>query len=99
MALMGNDERISAQTALRISLVTEIVESGKLWSRAEEIAARIAAKPANAIQGTVRAIWEAVDVPRTAAVARAAAYTQVGNRLENGKVARVQPPKVKWVAR
>jgi enoyl-CoA hydratase/carnithine racemase len=99
MALMGNDERISAETALRIRLVTEVVAKDKLWARAEEIAAAIAAKPANAIQGTVKAVWEALDVTRSAAVARAAAYTQLGNVIEDGKVARVTPPKVKWVAR
>jgi len=99
MALMGNDERISAQTALRISLVTEVTERDKLWGRAAEIAASLAAKSAVAVQGTVKAIWEALDVPRTAAVARAAGYTQIGNPIEDGKVARVQPPKVKWRAR
>jgi enoyl-CoA hydratase/carnithine racemase len=99
MALMGNDERISAQTALRISLVTEVTTRDRLWPRAQEIAASIASKPANAIQGTVKALWEAIDVPRSAAVARGAGYTQIGNRIEDGKVARAQPPKVKWVAR
>jgi len=99
MALMGSDERISAQTALRISLVTEVIEKDGLWPRAHEIAARIAAKPPKAVQGTVKAIWEAVDVPRSAAVARAAGYTQIGNEIDDGKVARVAPPKVQWVAR
>ena len=99
MSLMGNDERIGAQTALRISLVTEVVARDRLWARAREIAASIAAKPANAVQGTVKAIWEALDVPRTAAVARAAGYTQIGNPIVDGKVARVQPPKTKWVLR
>lgn len=99
MALMGNDERISAETALRISLVTEVVPRAELWGRAEAIAARLAAKPATAVQGTVKAIWEAIDVPRSAAVVRGAGYTQIGNQIEDGKVARVSPPKVKSVAR
>src|SRR6201986_5162927 len=55
MALMGNDERMSAQTALRVSLVTEIVARESLWARAHEIAATVAAKPTSATQGTVRA--------------------------------------------
>jgi enoyl-CoA hydratase/carnithine racemase len=99
MALMGNDERISAETALRISLVTEICPKDALWARAAEIAERIAAKPATAVQGTIKAVWEALDRPRSAAVAGAAAYTQIGNGIEDGKVARVEAPKVKWTLR
>jgi enoyl-CoA hydratase/carnithine racemase len=99
MALMGNDERISAQTALRISLVTEVTSRDALWPRAAELAERLAAKPANAIQGTVKALWEALDATRSAAVARGAGYTQIGNVTVDGKVARVQAPKVKWQAR
>lgn len=48
IALMGNDERVSAETALRIGLVTEVVPAERLWARAHEIAATIAAKPATA---------------------------------------------------
>jgi enoyl-CoA hydratase/carnithine racemase len=99
MALLGNDERISAQTALRISLVTEVVERDKLWARAEEIAALIANKPANAIQGTVKAIYEAADMPRTMAVRGSAKYTQLGNVMADGKVQRTAPPKAKWTLR
>ena len=58
IVLMGNDERVSAQTALRIGLVSEITTREKLWSRAHEIAALIAKKPSVATQGAVRAVWE-----------------------------------------
>src|SRR5262249_11777227 len=61
IALAGNDERVSAATALRIGLVTEVVARDQLWPRAHEIAAAIAAKPSAATQGTVRAIWESLD--------------------------------------
>ena len=44
MALSGNDERVTAETALRIGLVTEVVERDALWARAHEIAAGIAAQ-------------------------------------------------------
>jgi enoyl-CoA hydratase/carnithine racemase len=99
MALMGNDERITAQTALRISLVTEVVGKDKLWARADAIATLLAEKPANAMQGTVRAIWDAKDLPLTAAVRGAAQYTQVGNIIVEGLVARTSPPKAKWTPR
>jgi len=79
MSLMGNDERMSAQTALRISLVTEIVERDQLWARAHEIAATIAAKPTAATQGTVRALWESLDMTRTVGINNALKYIIIGN--------------------
>jgi enoyl-CoA hydratase/carnithine racemase len=87
MALMGNDERVSAETALRIGLVTEVVERSSLWDRAPEIAAAIAAKPTAATQGTVRAIWESLDRPYRAAMEQGLIYTRLGNPL--GKAALV----------
>jgi enoyl-CoA hydratase/carnithine racemase len=48
IALMGNDERVSADTALRIGLVSEVVPRDRLWERAHAIAATIAAKPRRA---------------------------------------------------
>jgi enoyl-CoA hydratase/carnithine racemase len=79
MVLMGNDERIGAETALRLSLVTEVVQREQLWKRAHDIAARIAAKPPAAIQGSVRAIWESLDVGRNAALQMALKYCLLGN--------------------
>jgi enoyl-CoA hydratase/carnithine racemase len=88
IALMGLDERVSAERALAIGLVTEIVDRTELWDRAHQIAARIAAKPPAAVQGTVRAIWESLDVGRSAALARGLAYTQIGNPRSEASVDR-----------
>lgn len=88
MALMGNDERIGAQTALRISLVTEVVSRESLWQRAHEIAATIANKPAVATQGTVRAVWESLDATRTAGLATALKYCTIGNEIGQREVSR-----------
>lgn len=79
IALMGNDERLSAETALRISLVTEITDSSTLWKRAHEIAALIAEKPSVATQGTVRAIWESLDYGRSAGLSGGLKYCLLGN--------------------
>ena len=79
MAVLGNDERIGAATALRISLVTEVIPLETLWNRAHDLAAKIANKPAVATQGTVRAIWESLDVGRSIALQMGLKYTQVGN--------------------
>jgi len=80
MALLGNDERISAYSALRMGLVTEVVPREDLWSRAHDLAAKIARKPAMATQGTVKAIWESIDIPRIAALQRGLVYTDIGNQ-------------------
>jgi enoyl-CoA hydratase/carnithine racemase len=81
MALLGNRERVSAETALRIGLVTEIVARGELWTRADQLARTIATFPAAATQGTVRAIWESLDKPYRAAVEQGLMYTRLGNPL------------------
>ena len=79
IALMGLDERVTAATALQIGLVTEVVPADDLRTRAHEIAATIAAKPTSAVQGTVRAIWESLDVGRSAALERGLAYATIGS--------------------
>lgn len=81
IALMGLDERVSAHKAMAIGLVSEVVEPAELRTRAREIAASIAAKPPPAVQGTVRAVWESLDVGRSAALERGLAYTQIGGPL------------------
>jgi enoyl-CoA hydratase/carnithine racemase len=99
MILLGNDERISAETALRISLVTEVTPREQLWERAHQLAAVIAAKPAAAIQGTVKAVWEARDLPPSTAIKMALTYTQLGNALGQAEVDRWSVPKAKWTER
>ncbi|MDX2276872.1 MAG: enoyl-CoA hydratase/isomerase family protein [Hyphomonadaceae bacterium] len=88
IALMGNDERVGAQTALRISLVTEVVEHQTLWSRAHEIATALARKPSVATQGTVRAIWESLDATRVAGLQAGLKYCQIGNPVGTAEVNR-----------
>jgi len=92
IALMGNDERVSAETALRIGLVSEVVEPDQLWARAHEIAAAIAAKPPSATQGTVKAIWESLDKPYRAAMEQGLIYTRLGNPLGKAELARGDAP-------
>ena len=87
IALMGNDERVSADTALRIGLVSEVVPAEQLWPRAHEIAATIAAKPPSATQGTVKAIWESLDKPYRTALEQGLIYTRLGNPLGKTELA------------
>jgi enoyl-CoA hydratase/carnithine racemase len=93
MALTGNDERVTAETALRIGLVTEVVERDRLWDRAHELAAGIAGWPSAATQGTVRAIWESLDRPYRAAMEQGLIYTRLGNPLGMAEVAERAPVK------
>jgi len=88
MALMGNDERVTSATALRIGLVTEVVPRADLWARADAIARTIAAHPTAATQGTVRAVWESLDKPYRAAVAQGLMYTRLGNPIGSALVDR-----------
>jgi len=88
MILMGNGERIGAETALRINLVSEVVKNDRLSDRAHELAALIASRTSTATQGAVRAMWESLDLPYSAAVRCSYKYTQVGRalRLDRSKV-------------
>ena len=79
-ALMGTEERITADTALRLGLVSEVLPRADLHARAADIAAQIAAREPIAIQGTVRAIWESLEMPPHIAKQNGLAYTHIGNR-------------------
>ena len=78
-ALMGTEERITADTALRLGLVTEVVPRAELRDRVHGIAASIAGRDPISIQGSVRAIWESLDMNRTMALQNGMAYTHIGN--------------------
>ena len=93
-ALMGNEERITAETALRLGLVTQVVPRDDLRESAREIALSIAQRNPKAIQGTVRAIWESLDLTRTMAIQNGLSYTQIGNNPRQAPAAREkQPPR------
>ena len=93
-ALMGNEERITAETALRLGLVTQVVPRDDLRESAREIALSIAQRNPKAIQGTVRAIWESLDLTRTMAIQNGLSYTQIGNNPRWAPTPREkQPPR------
>lgn len=88
MVLLGNDERMSAERAREIGFVSEVVTREALRGRAHELAAKIAAKPPAAIQGSVKAIWESLDTGRSQALATGLAYTQIGNPIGTARIDR-----------
>ena len=88
MALSGNDERVTAETALRIGLVTEVVDARRALGARPRDRRGHRRKPAAATQGTVRAIWESLDRPYRAAMEQGLIYTRLGNPIGMAEVAR-----------
>ena len=99
MNLLGNDERMSSTTALRIGLVSEVLDSrDALWERARALASKVASKPPLATQGTVKAVWQSLDSGLSTAIDRAMLYIQVNN-LSDGQVDRVSAKKSDYEVR
>jgi enoyl-CoA hydratase/carnithine racemase len=82
MALLGAHERMSAQRAHQIGLVSEVVAPADLLATAQRLAAAIASQPALAVQATVRAIWYAQDLGYRQAVDVAKTLVQLGSDAE-----------------
>ena len=99
MTLLGLDERMSAGRAREIGLVSEVVTREALRSRAAELAAIIAAKPPAAIQGSVKAIWDSLDMTRSGALQVGLAYTQIGNPVGTAQVDRQSFARPAWQLR
>jgi enoyl-CoA hydratase/carnithine racemase len=59
MSLMGSAERISAQRAFGIGLVSELVPYGELLDAATRAARTIASFPRAAVMATLRTLWAA----------------------------------------
>lgn len=82
VVLLGLDERMSAERAREIGLVGEVLQRAELWDRADALARLIAAKPPVAIQGSVKAIWESLDLHRTAALDHGTYYPMVSKSAQ-----------------
>jgi enoyl-CoA hydratase/carnithine racemase len=98
-ALLGLDERMSASRAREIGLVSEVVTREQLFDRAAELAGIIAAKPPAAVQGTVKAIWESLDMSRSGALQAGLTYAQLGNPIGTAQVDRAGFEKPQWKLR
>ncbi len=68
LALLGARERMSAERAHQVGLVSEVVAGDQLEETARWAANAIAQSPATAIQGTVRSIWAARELSRMQAL-------------------------------
>lgn len=79
LSLLGAHERLSAERAREIGLVSEVVPGDELRERAGWAARVIADAPPLVVQGTMRALWTALEVPRTQAIGMANLFTRVGS--------------------
>jgi len=82
LTLLGSEERMSAQRALQIGLVTEIVPAAQLRERAQWAAGVIAKAHPVAVQGTLRALWAGRELSRSQALGLGWAFVGLGNDPE-----------------
>ncbi len=97
MSLAGNHERLSAETAMRVGLVSEVVPGAELHDAAERFATIVAGQPPFAVQGTLRAIWAANDMSRQQALSMAASILTAGTDatdVEDGQDAFANMPRI-----
>ena len=81
--LLGIHERLSAQRAHQVGLVSEVAPLEELMDRAMWVASAIASAPTLAIQGTVRAIWMAHETSRKQALAEVSTLVSLGTERAN----------------
>lgn len=102
MALLGSKERMSAQRALEVGLVTEVVPHDRLMERAREIASLVCENAPLAVWGTKMAILRGVGLPIEQAEEIAAGYLEVVEQSEDhaeGPRSFVERRKPEWKAR
>ncbi|MEG3587231.1 MAG: enoyl-CoA hydratase/isomerase family protein [Actinomycetota bacterium] len=78
LTLLGNHERLSADTALKIGLISEVTSFDELHETAIWIAEAIASQPPIAVQASLRAIWAANDLGRLDALSLAPSILTAG---------------------
>ena len=99
MQLLGSSERMSAQRAHQIGMVSEVVPGEQLHEAAAWVAGEIAKRPPLAIQGTLRAIWAAQELSRQQALELGYAYVKLGTNpdsLREGQKAFESGERPKW---
>ena len=102
MALLGNRERMSAQRAYEVGLVTEVVPHERLMARAREIADMICSNAPLAVWGTKMAILQGLGLPIPQAEEIAAGYLEIVEQSEDhaeGPRAFVAKRRPEWKAR
>ena len=85
MAIMGRQERLSAQRAYELGLITEVVEHDALPDRLRELAAMVNRNAPLAVRGTRLAIRKGLGIPLYEAELLAEAYRERVLHTEDAK--------------
>jgi enoyl-CoA hydratase/carnithine racemase len=102
MSLLGVHERMTAERAREIGLVTEVAPLAELRERAGWAARVIADSPALAVQGTLRALWAGLELSRTQAIEMATLFIRVGTdagAFEEGQARFASGVRPQWRSR
>jgi len=83
IALSGNDERVTAATALRVGLVTEVVPHAELEARVNDFAQRLADGPPLAIRLAKRMMYKQREMTLENALEDAALNVMITNPSED----------------
>jgi enoyl-CoA hydratase/carnithine racemase len=98
MMLLGSHERLSAQRAYTLGMVSEVVPGPELLETARRVAADIASAPALAVQATLRTLWSGLERTRSQALQEAYAYVAMGTTnasLDEGQQ-RFGSSRIEW---
>ena len=85
MALMGRQERMSAQRAYELGMVSEVVPHEQLMARAREIAALVNKNAPLAVRGTRMGVLKGLDLPLQDAEVLAEAFRERVLRTDDAK--------------
>jgi len=77
MALMAEQEKLSAQRALEVGLVNEVVPKAQLRDHAIAIAEKVAKNDPHALIGTIEALWKGQDLGMFQAIKQGLILRQV----------------------
>jgi enoyl-CoA hydratase/carnithine racemase len=102
LALTGRHERMSAQRAYELGMISEVVEHDRLLERAREIAALVNRNAPLAVRGTRLAIRKGLDLPLHEAEILAETFRERVVRTDDAKegpAAFVEKRPPEWRAR
>jgi enoyl-CoA hydratase/carnithine racemase len=101
LALLGGSERMTAQQALAVGLVGEVLPKERVLPRARELAAKIAEHSPTALARSKQSIWESLDRGLHDGLTRAWNIIRAHNRHPDGAEgprAFVEKRKPRWAA-
>lgn len=102
MTLLASHERMSAQRALQIGLVSEVVPIAELADAAQWAAERIASQPLGPVMATVRSLWAARELSARQSDDLGAVFLNLGTTeagLDEGQKAFSSGERARWRTR